>query len=161
MRAGGILAAVALLPPAVAAVGRLESRRGGLATAVGGVGLLFAAGGCALQLLDLGVPVRRETRTSAPGRADHVLTVVNRGESEQEGNTFHIGLETGTGLSARRWTVFTVRQGFPGQGEFVPAQWPDADHIRITTDAGYRVFTIDPGIGEPTLTESVGVVRSA
>ncbi|MBD0674340.1 hypothetical protein BU198_27445 [Streptomyces sp. CBMA156] len=134
---------------------------GGLATAVGAVGLVFALGGGAVRMLDLGEPVRWETRTSSPGRADRVLTVVNRGQSEQESNTFQVGLETGSGLSARRWSVLTVQQKFPGEGEFVSARWSDADHIRITTDAGYRVYTVDPDSGEPALTESSGRVRPA
>ncbi|MFJ6619217.1 hypothetical protein ACIQOW_16755 [Kitasatospora sp. NPDC091335] len=89
------------------------------------------------------------------------LTVVNRGQSERESNTFQVGLETGTGPSARRWSVLTVQQQIPGDGEFVSARWSDADHIRITTDAGYRVYTVDPDSGEPALAESSGRVRPA
>ncbi|MFD4659032.1 hypothetical protein ACFWP2_25765 [Kitasatospora sp. NPDC058444] len=195
VRIGGVLAAGALLPLAVCAVGRLESRSGGravvadtlnrpvllvgtaavlllaarlvrgrrdtlggVATAVGVLGLLFAAG--AFFLASFREPVRWDARTSSPDRADHVLTVVNRGDSEQESNTFDIGLETGTGLSARRWHVLTVQQEFPGQGEFVSAQWSDAGRVRVTTDAGHRVFAVDPGSGEPTLIESVGELKS-
>ncbi|MGW7445546.1 hypothetical protein [Kitasatospora sp. NPDC054795] len=195
VRIGGVLAATALLPPAVGVVGWFESRSGGravvadalnrpvllvgaaavlllaarlvrgrrdtvggVATAVGVLGLLFAVGASVLGSFQ--EPVRSDIRTSSPGRTDHVLTVVNRGYSEQESNTFHIALETGTGLSARRWHVLTVRQAFPGHGEFVSAQWSDAGHVRITTDAGYRVFTVDPATGEPTLTESAGKVRT-
>ncbi|MGW3181211.1 hypothetical protein ACWDD9_18270 [Kitasatospora sp. NPDC001119] len=196
-RAGGIVAATALLlPPALWAVGRMESGNGGRAVVadvlnrpwamlglaavlllaavvvrgrwdvVGGLasafavfGLLLSGGGHVLQMF--GPKVQGVSRTASPERADHVLTVAHHDDPEGYNGRYFVRLETGTGLATRRWDVLALHTGgFRGQGEFVAAEWAGSGRVRVTTDAGYRVFTVDPGSGEPTLTESVGELKS-
>ncbi|MEU3572486.1 hypothetical protein AB0E96_29285 [Kitasatospora sp. NPDC036755] len=150
--------AAVLLLAAVVVRGRWDVV-GGVAAAFAVVGLLLAGG--KHLLLPFGPKVQEVSRAASPQRADHVLRVAHHDDPEGYDGTYVIRVEAGSGLSTRRWDVIRLRNGgFLGQGMFVSAEWSGADRIRITTDAGHRVFTVDQATGKPVLTESVGELKS-
>ncbi|MFJ8621362.1 hypothetical protein ACIRD3_00780 [Kitasatospora sp. NPDC093550] len=154
-----LLGAAAVLLLVAALVRGRRDLVGGATAAVGSAGLLCALG--VLALHSFSREPSQQTRTSSPGRADHVLVVIHRGlpGDETESQSRQVRLETGTGWSARRWSVLTMPERFPGEGAFRSAAWTAPDRITVTTDTGSRVFTVAPDSGEPTLTESAGTVR--
>ncbi|GAB7188168.1 hypothetical protein ATKI12_7999 [Kitasatospora sp. Ki12] len=156
-----LIAVTAVLLLAAALVRRRWDLVGRTAAGVGGIVLVGALGLLALHTAF--VEPSTQTRTSSPARADQVLVVVHLGGpgAETEAQERRITVESGSGLSGRRWHLLDLPERFPGEGAFVSAGWTDAGHIRIATDTGFRVFGIDPDTGEPTLTESVGRVNAS
>ncbi|MGW2250542.1 hypothetical protein ACWCXH_10110 [Kitasatospora sp. NPDC001660] len=144
----------ALLGAALAAMiaaAWLADRRSAVRTATRAVtvtaGAVFLLGALAVHEVSAAETRSRET---APARPERALVVVHRsyGTGPEPGDHWQVLLESGTGWSARRWTLADVG-GAPDDGRLVQASWTDRDRITIVTDAYHRVFTLDPDTGEP------------
>ncbi|GAA4872765.1 hypothetical protein [Kitasatospora terrestris] len=97
------------------------------------------------------------TREAAPGGADRTLVVVHHGSpgAEAEAQSWEIQVESGSGWSARRWTVLELPGRSPGGGLSATARWTGPERFTVTTDRGVRLlFGVDPRSGRPTPTGS-------
>ncbi|GAA4872758.1 hypothetical protein [Kitasatospora terrestris] len=150
------LVAVAL---ALVAIGRCvaeehRGRRAGMLVLTWVAGAVLGFGAWAAGVF--GEPTQ-VTRTAAPGGVGRTLVVVHHGNlgAETEAQSWEVLVESGSGWSARRWTVFEMPEQFPGDGAFTSARWTGPDEITVTTDRGVRVFGVDPRSGRPAPTGSV------
>ncbi|MFE7526572.1 hypothetical protein ACFU7Y_12685 [Kitasatospora sp. NPDC057542] len=116
---------------------------------VGGlVALVFLGVPVALSTLvaeDSGV---RTAREAAPGHPDRVLVFTNVADSIDP--VYRVELLTGSGWSARHWSLGTW-----GQGErLVRAEWSGPGRITVTSEKEIRVFTVgeDGTLGDPSVT---------
>ncbi|MBV6700528.1 hypothetical protein [Kitasatospora aureofaciens] len=136
---------------AMIAAAWLADRRTAVRTATRAVtvtaGVVFLLGVLAVHKVSAAETRSRET---APARPERALVVVHRlyEAGPEPGEHWQVLLETGTGWSARRWTLADVGGG-PDDGRLVRASWTGRDRITIVTDAYQRVFTVDPDTGEP------------
>ncbi|MFJ9773779.1 hypothetical protein ACIRVF_21470 [Kitasatospora sp. NPDC101157] len=120
----------------------------------------FSQIGCAVLLVPLvvaGVPVLslslvfsghggREDRFVSPDRPDRVLTVTNIAFSIDP--IYQVELETGTGWSARHWSMGTWNTR---GGDFVRIDWSGPDRITVTGRKKLTVFDVHPdgSLSEP------------
>ncbi|MQS10873.1 hypothetical protein F7Q99_00905 [Streptomyces kaniharaensis] len=136
---------------AMIAAAWLADRRTAVRTATRAVtvtaGVVFLLGVLAVHKVSAAETRSRET---APARPELALVVVHRSyeTGPQAGEHWQVLLETGTGWSARRWTLADIGRG-PDDGRLLQASWTGRDRITIVTDAHQRVFTLDPDTGEP------------
>ncbi|MFD8708752.1 hypothetical protein ACFV1W_40275 [Kitasatospora sp. NPDC059648] len=120
----------------------------------------FSQIGCAVLLVPIvvaGVPVLslslvfsshggREDRFVSPNRPDRVLTVTNVAFSIDP--IYQVELETGTGWSARHWSMGTWNTR---GGDFVRIDWSGPDQITVTGRKKLTVFDVHPdgSLSEP------------
>ncbi|MFF2077813.1 hypothetical protein ACFVXG_24025 [Kitasatospora sp. NPDC058162] len=101
-----------------------------------------AVGAVSARLLDDGArSVQRKVHPDHPGR---VLTVTGDSASVDRAS-YRVDLLTGTGWSARHWTVGNWDGG---RDRFQGAEWSAPDRITVTTAREVRVFTLAPD-GDP------------
>ncbi|MFD5465298.1 hypothetical protein ACFWIQ_21080 [Kitasatospora sp. NPDC127059] len=88
----------------------------------------------------------REDRFVSPNRPDRVLTVTNVAFSIDP--VYRVELETGTGWSARHWSMGTWNTS---GGDFVRVDWSGPDQITVTGRTSLTVFDVlpDGSPGEP------------
>ncbi|MFE1322658.1 hypothetical protein [Kitasatospora phosalacinea] len=83
----------------------------------------------------------------APGRSDRSL-VVHEGAAVID-PLWWVSVDTGSGLTARRWPVGYFNGDAPGNA-LASAQWDGPDRIRLVTEGGdVFVVALDPATGRP------------
>ncbi|QKW18287.1 hypothetical protein HUT16_03700 [Kitasatospora sp. NA04385] len=85
-------------------------------------------------------------RKAHPDRPDLALTVTDVAFSVDP--LYQVELVTGTGWSARHWTLGTWGED-SGHGFYEDAVWSGPDRITVTSDEETAVFVLDPATGRP------------
>lgn len=136
---------------ALIAAAWLGERRTALRTATRAVtvtaGVVFVLGAVAVHKVSA---AETRSREEAPAAQQRALVVVHRSypQGPHAGEHWQVLLETGSGWSARRWSLAEVGGGAQ-DARLVAARWSGRERITVVTDSYQRVFTLDQDSGEP------------